>query len=119
MWNGQPAHGFLPAASPNALKRISRTIRSWRLHHRSDRSLQDLTQMYNSCIRGWITYYGSFYRTQLRSTLKNIDLYVTRRARRKCKTLRRKTKGVRDWFDRLRRTIPKLFAHWQLCHGNG
>jgi hypothetical protein len=33
--------------------------------------------------------------------------------------LRRKTKGARDWFDRLRRANPTLFAHWQLCHGNG
>ena len=31
----------------------------------------------------------------------------------------RKTKGARDWFDRLRRVNPMLFAHWQLCHGNG
>jgi RNA-directed DNA polymerase len=119
MWKGEPAHSFLPAASPNSLKRISRTVRSWALHHRNDRSLQDLAQMYNPCIRGWITYYGSFCRTQLRPTLKNIDLYVIRWARRKFKNLRRKTKGTRDWLDRLRRATPKLFAHWQLCHGNG
>jgi len=119
MWLGRPAHGFLPAASPKALKRISRTIRSWTLHHRSDRSLQDLAQIYNPCIRGWITYYGSFYRTRLRSTLKRIDLYIIRWARRKFKRLRRKTKGSRDWFDRIRREQPTLFAHWQLCHGNG
>ena len=72
LWNGKPAHSFLPAASPNALKRISQTIRSWTLHHRNDRSLQDLAQMYNPSIRGWITYYGSFYRTRLRPTLKNM-----------------------------------------------
>src|SRR5262249_34227067 len=53
------------------------------------------------------------------STLKRIDLYVIRWARRKFKRLRRKTKGARDWFDRLRRVNPTLFAHWQLCHGNG
>jgi transposase len=70
-------------------------------------------------IQGWINYYGNFYRTQLRSTLKSIDLYVIRWARRKFKRLRRKTKGARDWFDRLRRANPTLFAHWQLCHGCG
>src|SRR5260370_26966052 len=67
----------------------------------------------------WINYYGNFYRTQLRPTLKRIDLYVIRWARRKFKRLRSKTKGARDWFDRLRRANPTLFAHWQLCHGNG
>ena len=48
MWQGHlPAHGFLPAASPKALTAISRTIRSWALHHRSDKSLQELAAMYN------------------------------------------------------------------------
>ena len=93
--------------------------RRWALHHRSDRSLQDLAEMYNPCIRGWINYYSHFYKTQLRPTLKRIDLYVIRWARRKFKRLRRKTKGARDWFDRLRRVNPTLFAHWQLCQGNG
>jgi hypothetical protein len=67
----------------------------------------------------WSIFGGNFYRTQLRPTLKRIDLYVIRWARRKFKRLRRKTKGARDWFDRLRRANPTLFAHWQLCHGSG
>jgi retron-type reverse transcriptase len=59
------------------------------------------------------------HKTQLRPTLKRINLYGIRWARRKFKRLRRKTKGARDWFDRLRQVNPTLFAHWQLCHGNG
>ena len=39
--------------------------------------------MYNPCIRGWITYYSHFYKTQLRPTLKRIDAYVIRWVRRK------------------------------------
>ena len=113
------AHSFQPAASPKALTRISRTIRGWALHHDSDKSLQDLASRHNPCIRGWITYYSHFYKTQLRPTLKRIDAYVIRWARRKYKGLRHQTKGGRDWFDRLRRANPALFAHWLLCHGNG
>jgi RNA-directed DNA polymerase len=113
------AHSFRPAASPTALKAISRTIRRWTLHHRSDKSLQDLAEMYNPCIRGWINYYSHFTREQLRPTLKRIDAYVIRWARRKFKSLRHQTKGARDWFARLCRHNPTLFAHWQLCYGNG
>ncbi|WP_349525508.1 group II intron maturase-specific domain-containing protein [Bradyrhizobium sp. Rc2d] len=101
------------------MTRISREIRSWALHHRSDKSPTELVQMYNPCIRGWITYYSHFYKTQLRPTLKRIDAYVIRWARRKFKRLRHQTKGARGWFDRLRRANPTLFAHWPLCHGNG
>ncbi len=120
MWHGRiHTHGFLPAASRKALKAISWTIRRWALHLRSDKALEDLAGIANMHIRGWINYFGNFYRTELRPTLKRIDLYVIRWARRKFKRLRRKTKGARDWFDRLRRDNPTLFAHWQLCHGNG
>ena len=120
IWPGHiHTHGFLPAASPKALTAISRTIRRWTLHHRSDKALQELAEMYNPCIQGWINYFGNFYRTQLRPTLKRIDLYVIRWARRKYKRLRLQTKGARDWFAKLRQANPMLFAHWQLCHGNG
>src|SRR5262249_45835521 len=95
------AHSFQPAASPKALTRISREIRSWALHHRSDKSLTELAQMYNPCMQDWITYYSHFYKTQLRPTLKRIDAYVIRWARRKFKRMRHQTKGARDWFDRL------------------
>ena len=81
VWQGHiPAHGFMPAASPKALTAISRKIRRWTLHQRSDKSLQELANMYNPYIQGWINYYGNFYRTQLRSTLKRIDLSSAGRA---------------------------------------
>ena len=105
-------------AGEEFLKRIRRTVRRWKLHHRSDKSLTELAAMYNTCIRGWIAYYGHFYKTQLRPTLKRIDAYVIW-VRRKFKRMRHQTKGARDWFDRLRRVNPTLFAHWVLCHGNG
>jgi hypothetical protein len=50
--------------------RISREVRGLALHKRSDKSLTKLAEMYNPCIRGWITHYSHFYKTQLRSTLK-------------------------------------------------
>ena len=112
-------HSFQPAASPKALTRISREVRGWALHKRSDKSLTELAEMYNPCIRGWITYYSHFYKTQLRPTLKRIDAYVIRWARRKFKRMRHQTKGAREWFDRFHRANPKLLAHWSLCHGNG
>jgi len=37
----------LPAASPKALQRIGREIRSGALHHGSDKSLKELAAMYN------------------------------------------------------------------------
>ncbi len=120
IWQGHiHAHGFMPAASPKALKSISQTIRRWTFHHRSDRTLQDLAEIYNPYIQGWINYYSQFYREQMRPTLKRIDASVIRWARRKFKRLRRRPKGAREWLARIRRANPTLFAHWRLWHGNG
>jgi RNA-directed DNA polymerase len=120
MWQGiLPAHGFMPAASPKALTAISRTIRRWTLHQRTDKSLQDLANMYNQYIGGWINYYGQFYRAQLRSTLQRIDGYLVRWARRKYKRLRERPKGTRDWLARVRRADPNLFAHWRFVNVGG
>jgi RNA-directed DNA polymerase len=101
------------------LTAISRTVWRWALHHRSDKSLHELAAKYNPCIRGGITYYSHFYKTQLRPTLTRIDAYVIRWARRKFKRMRHQTRGARDRFVRLRRANSQLFAHWPLCHGNG
>jgi len=114
VWHGHLyAHGFRPAPSPKALKAISRTIRGWTLHHRSDKSLQDLAAIYNPYIQGWINYYGQFYRKQLRPTLLRIDTYLIRWARWKFKRLRGRPKGAREWLVRVRRANPTLFSHWR------
>ena len=116
IWQGiRPAHGFMPAASPKALTAISRTIRRWTLHQRSDKSLQDLANLYNPYIGGWINYYGQFYRAQLRSTLQRIDGYLVRWARRKYKRLRERPKGTRDWSARVRRCQSKPLCSLAVC----
>ena len=117
VWHGHRyVHGFRPAVSPKALKAISRTIRGWALHHRSDKSLQDLAAIYNSYIRGWINYYGQFYRKQLRPTLLRIDTYLVRWARWKFKRLRRRHWGAREWLARVRCANPTLFSHWRFLY---
>ena len=76
---------FSPAASSKALKQIRHTVRSWSLHQRSDKSLNDLARIFNSYIRGWINYYGRYYKSALYPTLRHIDVILARWAHRKFK----------------------------------
>jgi len=107
---------FLPAASPKALKAIRQSIRRWSLQTRSDKALDDLAQMFNPYIRGWINYYGHFYKSELVPTLRRIDYHLLRWASRKFKRLRRKPKVTREWLARVIRSSPSLFAHWELLY---
>ena len=79
----------MAAFSPKALKALSRMIRRWTLHRRKDKALQDLAAICDPYIHGWITMASSIERRGVQ-TLKKIDVYVIRWARRKFKRLRRK-----------------------------
>ena len=50
--------GFTPAISNKATKSICDAMRQWKLHRRTDKSLDELAQMINPVLRGWINYYG-------------------------------------------------------------
>ena len=102
---------FLPAVSKDALKRMSGEVRSWRIHLRSGTELQDIAAWVNPVVRGWMAYYGRFYRTALNSLLQRINTYLVRWAKRKYKRLRT-FKKVRRWWEGLTARQPRLFAHW-------
>jgi RNA-directed DNA polymerase len=116
---GKVGVSFSPAASDKALKAIRQTVRSWTLHERSDKTLDDLARMFNAHIRGWINYYGRFYPSALYPTLRRLDVFLARWADRKFKSLRRhKTRAI-HWLQRIARRQTGLFAHWALLFGRG
>jgi RNA-directed DNA polymerase len=49
-----------PAVSKDALKKMSATVRSWRLHHRTGPSEHDLARLANPVVRGQMQHYGAF-----------------------------------------------------------
>src|SRR5207237_7489834 len=69
---------FCPAVADDAVKEIGRTIKCWRLHLWSRYTLADLAQAINPTVRGWINYYGRFYRSKLISLLRRIDEHLVR-----------------------------------------
>ena len=106
-WRGTFGVVFSPAASDKALKTIRQTVRSWTLHERSDKSLDDLARMFNSHIRGWINYYGRYYKSALYPTLRHIDRILARWAHRKFKSLRR-SQTANSALDRSRRAATTI-----------
>lgn len=110
---------FSPAISNKAAKTIRQTIRGWRLQVRSDKALDDLARMFNAVIRGWINYYGAFYKSALYPTLRHIDRKLVLWATRKFKRLRHHRRRAAHWLERVARQKTQLFAHWRLLYGQG
>jgi RNA-directed DNA polymerase len=105
---------FLPAVSNEAAKSIRKTIRSWRLHRMTDKSIKDLAHMFNPIIRGWVNYYGQFYKSALHPVLNQLNGSLQRWAMRKYKKLRRRKRRAFYWLGRIAKQMPYLFAHWRL-----
>jgi len=105
---------FAPAISAKAKKAVGQKVRAWHLNRRSGTDLSSLAEEINPRARGWIGYYGAFYRSGLHSLAQHIDEHLLRWARQKFKRLRGKAAKARAWLDAVREHQPGLFAHWPL-----
>ncbi len=112
--NGKFFVSFLPAVSNEAAKSIRKTIRSWRLHRMTDKSLRDLACMFNPVIRGWVNYYGQFYKSALHPVLIQLNASLQRWAMRKYKKIRCRKRRAFYMLGRIAKQMPNLFAHWRL-----
>ena len=108
---GERFTSFLPAISKHALGILSAAVRRWRLHRWTGLSLTDVAQRINLIVRGWMQYYGAFYRTALYPLLQRINTYLVRWLRKKHKRLRPMKKAKVAWR-RITSQDPRLFAHW-------
>ena len=109
--NGQMFLSFSPAISRDALKKLGATVRSWRLHQRTGESFADLARKINPILRGWMNYYGAFYRSALYSLLTRINAYLMRWVRKKYRRLQGRRQAQRKWQEVTAR-YPCFFAHW-------
>jgi RNA-directed DNA polymerase len=103
---------FQPAISPEALKAKGARLRELRIHRRTNLSLDDLARWLNPIVRGWMNYYGRYYRTELYPLLRRASSYLRRWAGKKYKRLRT-FKRFKRWWTGLQDREPGLFAHWR------
>jgi RNA-directed DNA polymerase len=111
--SGQRFIGFGPAVSPKAAQKMRRAMRSWRFHLRSDKSLNGLARICNSILRGWINYYGQYYKSALYRIFNVLNRILIRWARRKYKRFKFHPRRAAHWLRRIARQQSWLFAHWE------
>jgi len=105
--------GFLPAVSPGKLSEMSRRAASWRLHRRTNMTLNGLATEVNPVIGGWLAYYTAFYPSAVGPLCQRMDRHLVRWARWKYKRLEHSDPRARMWLQGVRTREPELFAHWR------
>ena len=107
---------FLPAMSPEALKVKGEQLHALRIAHRTDLTLDDLARWLNPIVRGWMNYYGRFYRSAMAPLLLRVNFYVRRWAAKKYRRLR-SHKAFWRWWAGLTHRQSHLFAQCQWVRG--
>ena len=109
--HGNRFTGYGPAISDAAMAKLSAEVRSWRLHRHTTLTDADLARWINPIVRGWMNYYGRFYRSALYPLLGRINYYLVRWLRRKYKRLRSLKTASAAW-QRATTQRPGYYAHW-------
>jgi RNA-directed DNA polymerase len=107
---------FSPGISNNAKKKIFKTIREWNIHSNVSKEIGELAYMYNPIIRGWINYYGAYYKSALFPVLLHINRRLSKWAMKKYKKLRGHKRRASKWITRMVKRNPKIFAHWSFLY---
>jgi len=105
---------FSPAVSNSAKKSIRQEMRRWKVHLRSDKTLEDISHMFNPVLRGWMNYYGKYYKSALYCVFRHFNRILTRWATRKYKKLRGHKRRAENRLGRIAEKQPYLFYHWQI-----
>jgi len=106
--------GFTPAISPESANSIRSTMRRWCVHRRCDLSLEEIAQGVNPIIRGWINYYGVYYRSALYRIFNHFDVSLSRWTRKKYRHLKGHRTRACEWLRCVQKRQPHLFAHWSM-----
>ncbi|WP_445083666.1 group II intron maturase-specific domain-containing protein [Candidatus Neptunichlamydia sp. REUL1] len=64
-------------------------------------------------LRGWVNYYGRFYKTALYPVFYHLNETLTRWIKRKYKKFKRKFQRAIRLLGEIAKKQPKLFAHWE------
>lgn len=109
---------FLPAISNKAKKKIKKTIKSWRIHRITWTTLEEISKKIDPIVRGWFQYYGRFYKSEMYTSLRNIERYLIRWVRTKYKKLRDHGRLAKQFLGKVRKRSPNIFYHWTLGLGS-
>lgn len=109
---GKMFRNFLPAMSDKAQREIIKEVRGWKLQLKSDKTINDIANMFNSKIQGWINYYTHYYKSGINDVLRYINRCLIKWARRKYKKLNSRKRAI-NWLMEIAKREPNLFAHWK------
>ncbi|HFW3352695.1 TPA: group II intron reverse transcriptase/maturase [Salmonella enterica subsp. enterica serovar Eastbourne] len=115
-FKGELYRKCMPGASNAAMRKITETIKKWRIHRSTAESLLDFARRYNAIVRGWIEYYGKFWSRNFNYRLWSaMQSRLLKWMQSKYRLSNRKAQRK---LTLVRKEYPKLFVHWYLLRAS-
>ena len=104
---------FTPTVSNDAKKSMRAKTREIFKHIDTSKSLNDIADVFNPILRGWINYYGKYYKTAMYPIFRHFNLSVIHWLMRKFKQFKRNKAKAVSFLEGLIEKEPDFFAHWE------
>ncbi len=104
---------FTPAVSNKAVKAMRQTTRKMNFRICTQLSLADISRLYNPILRGWLQYYGKFFRSAMYPVFRHFNKTLVAWAMKKYSKLKDHKIRASKFLEQLAETKSSLFVHWQ------
>jgi group II intron reverse transcriptase/maturase len=109
---GELFTGYGAGISKKSRQRINGELRDIQIDRKTGRTIEQLAQLLNSKIRGWLNYYSRYNRWEMQYTMYRINQQLVKWVRRKYKVIGKYR--AKAMMQLKQQRYPKLFAHWQV-----
>jgi RNA-directed DNA polymerase len=106
--------GFNPGLSDQALKSMKEKIRKMEWPKLTFLSLQNVADIVNPMLRGWVNYYGRFSRAEMYKLWRYFNQTLITWLVKKYKSFRKNRANAGEFLERLYKEESDLFVHWEL-----
>lgn len=94
--------------------RITGELRALQFHNKSQWTIQDLAELLNPKIRGWINYYGKIHHRCVKTVLYYLHQRMLKWVVNKYKRFKQSKVKAVEWLRRVCNQYSYLFYHWTL-----
>ena len=105
--------GYGCAISISSRKKLLSAIKATNFHRWSTGSIEELGNLLNPKLRGWVNYFGKFGRNELLSVFRVFHKRLVKWALNRYKGLKGSIKRAYAYLKQLQRSNPRLFYHWE------
>ena len=109
---GELFTGYGAGISKKSRQRINAELRDMQIDRKTGRTIEQLAQLLNSKVRGWLNYYSRYNRWEMQYTMYRINQQLVKWVRRKYKVIGKYR--AKAMMQLKQQRYPKLFAHWQV-----